>query len=129
MNLVDSSGWLEYFTDGKNAEFFAPVIENTDELIVSVINLYEIYKKIASEKDDDSAIQAIALMQQPKVIDVTDSISLLAARLSIKLGMPMADSIIYATARMYNAIVWTQDSDFKNLEGVRYFRKNQSFKN
>jgi len=129
MNLVDSSGWLEYFTDGKNAEFFAPVIENTDELIVSVINLYEIYKKIASEKDDDSAIQAIALMQQPKVIDVTNSISILAARLSIKLGMPMADSIIYATARMYNAIVWTQDSDFKNLEGVRYFRKNQSFKN
>src|SRR4030042_3217739 len=123
MNLVDSSGWLEYFTDGKNAEFFAPVIENTDELIVSVINLYEIYKKIASEKDDDSAIQAIALRQQPKVIDVTNSISILAARLSIKLGMPMADSIIYATARMYNAIVWTQDSDFKNLEGVRYFRK------
>ena len=123
MNLVDSSGWLEYFTDGKNAEFFAPVIENTDELIVSVINLYEIYKKIASEKDDDSAIQAIALMQQPKVIDVTNSISILAARLSIKLEMPMADSIIYATARMYDAIVWTQDSDFENLEGVKYFRK------
>ncbi|MBA7508726.1 hypothetical protein ES705_00658 [subsurface metagenome] len=124
MNLVDSSGWLEYFTDGKNAEFFAPVIENTDELIVSVINLYEVYKKIASEKDDNSAIQAIALMQQPKVIEVTDSISIFAARLSIKLEIPMADSIIYATARMYDAIVWTQDSDFKNLEGVRYFRKN-----
>ncbi|TET15506.1 MAG: type II toxin-antitoxin system VapC family toxin [Actinobacteria bacterium] len=124
MNLVDSSGWLEYFTDGKNAEFFAPVIENTDELIVSVINLYEVYKKIASEKDDNSAIQAIALMQQPKVIEVTDSISIFAARLSIKLEIPMADSIIYATARMYDAIIWTQDSDFKNLEGVRYFRKN-----
>lgn len=124
MNLVDSSGWLEYFTDSKNAEFFAPVIENTDELIVSVINLYEVYKKIASEKDDNLATQAIALMQQPKVIDVTNSISILAARLGIKLGMPMADSIIYATARMYDAIVWTQDSDFKNLEGVRYFRKN-----
>jgi len=129
MNLVDSSGWLEYFTDGKNAEFFAPVIENTDELIVSVINLYEVYKKIASEKDNNSATQAIALMQQPKVIDVTDSIAILAARLSIKLGMPMADSIIYATARMYDAIIWTQDSDFKNLEGVRYFKKNQSSKN
>lgn len=124
MNLVDSSGWLEYFTDGKNAEFFAPVIENTDELIVSVINLYEVYKKIASEKDDNSAIQAIALMQQPKVIEVTDSISIFAAGLSIKLEIPMADSIIYATARMYDAIIWTQDSDFKNLEGVRYFRKN-----
>ena|SRR3972149_1231443 len=124
MNLVDSSGWLEYFIDDKNAEFFAPVIENTDELIVSVINLYEVYKKIASEKDYHSAIQAIALMQQPKVIDVTDSISILAARLNIKLKIPMADSIIYATARMYDAIVWTEDSDFKNLEGVKYFRKN-----
>ncbi|MBU4293308.1 MAG: type II toxin-antitoxin system VapC family toxin [Actinobacteria bacterium] len=123
MNLVDSSGWLEYFTDGKNTEYFAPVIENTSELIVSVINLYEVYKKILLEKDDNAAIQAIALMQQPNVVDVTESISILAARLSIDLKIPMADSIIYATAKMYNAIIWTQDSDFKNLEGVKYFRK------
>ncbi|MHB1252781.1 MAG: PIN domain-containing protein [Candidatus Humimicrobiaceae bacterium] len=123
MNLVDSSGWLEYFTDGKNAEYFAPVIENTSELIVSVINLYEVYKKISSEKDNNAAIQAIALMQQPNVIDVTESISILAARLSIYLKIPMADSMIYATAKIYDAIVWTQDSDFKNLEGVKYFKK------
>lgn len=123
MNLVDSSGWLEYFTDGKNAEYFAPVIENTSELIVSVINLYEVYKKISSEKDDNAAIQAIALMQQPNVVVVTEPISILAARLSINLKIPMADSIIYATAKMYDAIVWTQDSDFKNLEDVKYCRK------
>ena len=123
MNLVDSSGWLEYFTDGKNAEYFAPVIENTSELLVSVINLYEVYKKISSEKDDNAAIQAIALMQQPNVVGVTEPISILAARLSIDLKIPMADSIIYATAKMHNAIIWTQDSDFKNLEGVKYFRK------
>ncbi|MCX6383902.1 MAG: type II toxin-antitoxin system VapC family toxin [Actinobacteria bacterium] len=123
MNLVDSSGWLEYFTDGKNAEYFAPVIENTSELIVSVINLYEVYKKISSEKDDNAAIQAIALMQQPNVVVVTEPISILAARLSIDLKIPMADSIIYATAKMYDAIVWTQDSDFKNLEDVKYCRK------
>lgn len=123
MNLVDSSGWLEYFTDGKNAEYFAPVIENTSELIVSVINLYEVYKKISSEKDDNAAIQAIALMQQPNVVVVTEPISILAARLSIDLKIPMADGIIYATAKMYDAIVWTQDSDFKNLEDVKYCRK------
>lgn len=123
MNLVDSSGWLEYFTDGKNAEFFAPVIENTAEIIISVINLYEVYKKISSEKDEDEAIQAVALMQQSKVIDVTNSISILAAKLSTKFKIPMADSIIYATARIYDAIVWTQDSDFKDLEGVKYFKK------
>ena len=123
MNLVDSSGWLEYFTDGKNAEFFAPIIENTAEIIISVINLYEVYKKISSEKDEDKAIQAVALMQQSKVIDVTNSISILAAKLSAKFKIPMADSIIYATARIYDAIVWTQDSDFKDLEGVKYFKK------
>jgi toxin FitB len=123
MNLVDSSGWLEYFTDGKNAEYFVPAIENTSELIVSVINLYEVYKKISSEKDDNAAIRAIALMQQPKVIDITGPISILAARLSIDLKIPMADSMIYATAKIYNAIIWTQDSDFKNLEGIKYFKK------
>jgi toxin FitB len=123
MNLVDSSGWLEYFTDGKNAESFAPVIENTAEIIISVINLYEIYKKISSEKNENEAIQAIALMQQSKVMDVTDSISILAAKLSTKFKIPMADSIIYATAKIYDAIIWTQDSDFKDLEGVKYFKK------
>jgi predicted nucleic acid-binding protein len=82
-----------------------------------------VYKKILSEKNDNAAIQAIVLMQQPNVVDVTEPISILAARLSIDLKIPMADSIIYATAKIYNAIIWTQDSDFKNLEGVKYFRK------
>jgi toxin FitB len=123
MNLVDSSGWLEYFTDGKNAEYFAPVIKNTKNLIVSVINLYEVYKKISVEKDENSAIQAVALMQQPEVIDITESISIFAARLSVDYKLPMADSMIYATAKFNDAIVWTQDSDFKNLEDVRYFQK------
>ena len=123
MNLIDSSAWLEYFTDGNNAGFFAPVIENIDEVIISVINLYEVYKKVLLEKDENEAIQAIALMQQAKVIDVTNAISILAAKLSIKFKMPMADSIIYATARMYDAIVWTQDSHFKDLEYVKYFKK------
>lgn len=123
MNLVDSSGWLEYFTDGKNAEYFAPVIENTENLIVSVINLYEVYKKISVEKDENSAIRAVALMQQPEVIDITESISIFAARLSVDYKLPMADSIIYATAKFNDAIVWTQDSDFKILKDVKYFQK------
>lgn len=123
MNLVDSSGWLEYFTDSKNARYFAPIIENTGDLIVSVINLYEVYKKILAEKNDNSAIQAIALMQQSKVIDITEPITIFAARLSIDFKLPMADSLIYATAKIHDAIVWTQDSDFKNLENVKYFKK------
>ena len=123
MNLVDSSGWLEYLADGKNAKFFAPVIENTDELVVSVINIYELYKKVLLERDENTAIQVVGLMQQAKVVDVTPSIAIQAAKFSNKFKIPMADSIIYATARMNDSIVWTQDVDFKDLDGVRYHKK------
>jgi predicted nucleic acid-binding protein len=124
MNLVDSSGWLEYLADGKNAKFFASAIENTDELIVSVINIYEIYKKVLLEKDENTAIQVVGLMQQAKVIDVTPAISIQAAKFSYEFKIPMADSIIYATARVNDSIVWTQDIEFKNLDGVKYYKKN-----
>jgi predicted nucleic acid-binding protein len=123
MNLVDSSGWLEYLTDSKNAKWFAPAIEKTDELIVSTINIYEIYKKVLSKKDENSAIQVIGLMQQAKVVDVNLRIAIQAAKLSYEQKVPMADSLIYITARQYNAIVWTQDIDFKNLKGVKFFKK------
>ncbi len=124
MNLVDSSGWLEYLADGKNAKFFATAIENTEELIISVVNVFEIYKKVLKEKDENSAIQVIGLMQQAKVIDVTPSLAIQAAKYSLQYKIPMADSIIYATAKMNDSIVWTQDVDFKDLDGVKYFRKN-----
>ncbi len=123
MNLVDSSGWLEYFANGKNAKFFAPIIEDTKKLIVSTINLYEIFKKILKEKDESSALQAIALMQQAKVVEVNASIAISAAKTSFDNNIPMADSLIYTTARFSNAIVWTQDSDFKDLEGVKFIKK------
>lgn len=123
MNLVDSSGWLEYFTDGKNAKVFAPVIEDSENLIVSAINLYEIYRKILSERDKNSALEAIAVMQQAAVLDVTPSISIQAANISCELKIPMADSLIYATALQAEAMVWTQDADFKGLDSVRYIKK------
>ena len=110
MNLVDSSGWLEYLADSKNAKLFAPAIEKTDELIVSTINIYEVYKKILLEKDENSAIQVIGLMQQAKVIVVNSSIAIQAAKLSYGQKISMADSIIYITAKQNNGIVWTQDS-------------------
>ena len=123
MNLVDSSGWLEYFTDGKNAKVFAPVIEDSKNLIVSAINLYEIFKKILAERDNNGALEAIAIMQQATVIDVNSSISIQAATISYELKMPMADSLIYATALQSEATVWTQDADFKGLDSVRYIKK------
>ncbi len=123
MNLVDSSGWLEYLSDSKNAKLFAPAIEKTDDLIVSTINIYEIYKKILKEKDENTAIQIIGLMQQAKVIEVNSSIAIQAAKLSVAQKIPMADSLIYTTAQQFKAIVWTQDIDFKDLENVKYFKK------
>ena len=124
MNLVDSSGWLEYLADSKNAKNFSSAIEKTDELIVSTINIYEIYKKVLLEKDENSALQVIGLMQQAEVIEVSSSIAIQAAKFSYEKKVPMTDSIIYITAKINDAIVWTQDNDFKDLEGVKYFKKS-----
>ncbi|MEW6062189.1 MAG: type II toxin-antitoxin system VapC family toxin [Bacteroidota bacterium] len=123
MNLVDSSGWLEYFADGKNAKFFSPAIEDTDTLIVSVVNLYEVYKKITVERTEHDALQAIGLMQQAKVVSINSTIALTASKISIDRKMPMADSLIYATALANSATVWTQDNDFRGLEKVKFIKK------
>lgn len=123
MNLVDSSGWIEFFTDGKNAKFFEDAIEDNENLIVSAINIYEVFKKILSERDEHSAKLAIGIMMRGKVIEVDSAIAMKAAIYSNELKLPMADSLIYATSRIHNAIVLTQDSDFKNLEVVKLIKK------
>jgi predicted nucleic acid-binding protein len=123
LNLVDSSGWLEYFSNGKNADIFARIVEDTENLVVSTINIYEVYKKILQQRDENSALQAIALMQQAKVIPVDSTLSLLAAKISIDLNIPMADSIILASAVSNNSTLWTQDSDFKDIPGVKYIKR------
>ena len=123
MNLVDSSGWLEYFADGENASFFAASIEDTEHLVVSTINIYEVFKRILIQRDEHSALQAIAIMEQGHVIAMTSEIALLAAQISREKKTPMADSMIYATARSSKAILWTQDADFEGLESVKYKRK------
>lgn len=120
MNVVDSSGWLEYFTDGRNADFFAPAILDTDELVVPAISIYEVFKRILRDSSERDALSMIAIMSRGLVIPLDMEISLNAAKLSIELRLPMADSIILATARAYNAVLWTQDSDFRELGGVEY---------
>jgi len=123
MNLVDSSGWLEYFADGPNAGFFAEAIENTSELVVPTISLYEVFKRILQQRSESEALLAVASMQQSEVVDLTATLALSAANISHVLKIPMADSIVYATARACEAIVWTQDEHFKDLEGARYVEK------
>ncbi len=123
MNVVDSSGWLEYFADGPNAGFFAKAIEKTTDLIVPTVSLYEVFKRVLQQRGDGDALQAVAVMRQGRVVEFSESLALAAARLSISLGLPMADSIMLASANAYEATLWTEDADFKNVPGVRYIAK------
>jgi predicted nucleic acid-binding protein len=123
MNIVDSSGWLEYFTEGSNAEFFAPAIENTKNLLVPVICIYEVFKKILLQSGVSAAQTHISDMKLGKIIEIDESLALSAAKISFDLKLPMADSLILATARTNDAILWTQDEHFKDLDGVKYIEK------
>ena len=123
MNVVDSSGWLEYFADGPNADFFAGAVENTSELIVPTLSIYEVFKKVLQQRGEGDALQAAAVMQQGRVVALDTTIAMSAARMSVALKLPMADSVMLATARIHDATLWTQDYDFENLEGVEYVEK------
>jgi predicted nucleic acid-binding protein len=123
MNIVDSSGWLEYFAEGNNADFFAPAIEDTENLLVPVICIYEVFKKVLQIQGQALAEFRAADLVKGTVIDLTAPLAMSAATLSAELKLPMADSIILATTRAYDATLWTQDEHFKDIEGVRYIEK------
>ena len=123
MNVVDSSGWLEYFADEANADFFAEAIENIAELLVPAISIYEVFKRVYQQRGEGDALQSVAMMEQGQVVELDRTLALSAAKISIDLKIPMADSIILATARSYKATLWTQDVDFKEMEGVQYIEK------
>ena len=123
MNVVDSSAWLAYFADEPNAQHFASAIESPDSLIVPSITLLEVFKKVAQQRGEGPALQYVAVMQQGRVVDLGAGLALLAATLGARHKLPLADSIIYATAQQGNALVWTQDADFEGLPNVKYFAK------
>jgi len=124
MNVVDSSGWLEYFVDGPNAAVFARPIVATGLLIVPVLSIFEVFKRVMTQRGEDVALEAIAMMRQGKVVPLDDTLALDAARLSVQHRLPMADSIILATAMAHRATLWTQDADFEDVPAVRYVRKS-----
>ena len=123
MNVVDSSAWLEYFANGPNAALFSAPIEQTDDLIVPSLTIYEVFKRVLQQRDEGRALQAVAVMQQGTVVDLDARIALSAARISLERKLPMADSVVLATARAHGATVWTQDGDFKGLPGVQYRKR------
>ena len=120
MNVVDSSGWLEYFTAGPNADFFASPLENTGSLVVPSLTIFEVHKKLLVLGREAEATKVAAAMMQGQVVDLDAGLSLRAAMLSHELKLPLADSVILATARAAGAVLWTQDADFEGLPGVEY---------
>ena len=120
MIVVDSSGWLEYFADGKNAAAFAPAIQKPANLIVPTLSIYEVFKRVLQQRDESEALQAVTAMLQGNVVELTLPLALAAAKISTETGLPMADSVMLATARAFQAELWTQDSDFKSVEGAKY---------
>ena len=112
MNLVDSCGWLEYFADGPNADFYAPALEDPGSLLVPTICLLEVFKRVLQQHGEDAALQTAAAMHQGLIVPLDAMIALRAARISGDLKLPLADSVILATAQTYSGIIWTQDSPF-----------------
>jgi toxin FitB len=119
MNVVDSSAWLEYLTGSGRAELFAEPIEKSGSLIVPVIVIYELFKKVYRERGEDAALEVYALLAQGTVVDVDTPLALAAARIRL----PLADSLIYATAQFHRATLWTQHEHFQGMSGVKYFPK------
>ncbi len=120
MNVVDSSGWLEYFANGRNAAFFAPPIEDTARLIVPSLSLLEVFKRVLQQRGEAPALQVVALMHQGRVVDLDATLALAAARLGAFERLALADSVMLATARSFGATLWSQDADFEGRDGVRY---------
>lgn len=122
-NVVDSSGWLEYFTGGANAAVFAPPIEATDHLIVPAICVYEVFKRVLALAGEDEALRAAGIMSMAMVAPLDRDIALEAARVSIERKLALADSVILATTLRYGATLWTQDEHFSGMEDVRFVAK------
>lgn len=126
MNVVDSSGWLEYLADADNADFFAGPINDVERLIVPTISLLEVFKRILQQRTEEAALEAVAHMQQGRVASLDAQTALTAAKLGRTLKLPLADSIMLATARAHGATLWTQDKDFEGIQDVRYIARRSA---
>ncbi|MBA4389527.1 MAG: VapC toxin family PIN domain ribonuclease [Syntrophus sp. (in: bacteria)] len=123
MNIVDSSGWLAYFADEPNAKHFLTPLNDSAALVVPTVTIYEVFKVVLRESGENNALQAAMAMQKGIIVDLTAPLAIAASILSLAHNLPMADGIILATAQEFNAILWTQDADFKNINNVKYFPK------
>lgn len=120
MNVVDSSAWLSYFAGDGNATFFAEAIEDLQRLLVPSIAITEVFKNVLRQRGEEAALIVTAHMEQGKVIPLDSGLAREAAKWGVLHKLPLANSIIFATAQNYSATLWTQDSDFEGLPKVKY---------
>lgn len=118
MVVVDSSGWIEYFTDGPKASAYGRYLKKPEEVVTPVIVLYEVYKKIKRERGEEMAKLCLAQMEKTQVVPIEEGIALLAADLSLELSLPMADALVLAAARRHQARLVTSDADFRGIDGA-----------
>ena len=123
MILVDSSGWIEFFTGGANAGKYGSYLEKASQVVTPTIVLYEVYKIVKRERTEEEALLAVAQIQKTRLVPLSESLALAAADMSLELRLAMADSIVYATARAENAELVTSDKDLRALHGVTYLPK------
>jgi toxin FitB len=123
LNVVDSSGWLEFFTAGANGPQFKAVIENEDHLLVPVIALYEVHRRLSHLVSETVANRAVEVMQRGTVLDLTATRAIAASKVAQQHKLAFADAAMYAIAREHNALFWTQDADYQGMPGVRLFPK------
>jgi toxin FitB len=123
VNVVDSSAWLEYFAAGPRAGRFASAIEAEEELLVPSIVLLEVTRRVMQQRGEDAALQVAALLHQGQLVPLDSGLALSAAKVGVEHKLPLADSIIFATAQQFDATIWTMDADFEGLPRVRYYSK------
>ena len=123
MIVVDSSGWIEFFTDGRLADDYASRLRKLSTIVTPVIVIYEVYKRLKRELSEDDAVTAVSAMQRSQVVAIDQEIALTAADLSLEHGLAMADALVLATARKFNAELVTSDRDFDGMTGVTYLPK------
>jgi predicted nucleic acid-binding protein len=124
MNIVDASGWIEFFLAGRNGPVFRPIIEDEANLLVTSISVYEVHRVLSRKLPEELRDTCVMLMRRLPIIDLTDARAIAAANVSIEYKLAMADAAMYAMAMEHQAVLWTQDADYQGLSGVQYVAKH-----
>ena len=123
MNVVDSSGWIEFFRAGANGPVFKPIIEDRARLLIPTIALFEVHRVLSRSLPADLVTRCLDVMRLGRVLDLTDTRAIAASHIAAQHKLAMADAAMYAIALEFGASFWTQDVDYQGLPGVRYQAK------